>query len=250
MYDTVWAELALWQILLVGVCFIWSGFVRSGLGFGGAALTLPLLLMIHNDPLLFLPAICWQLLFFSLLTVSTHWANVNWAHIKHICVRIALPFAAGLFGLLNLSGQTVTLFVYIVTLAYGIVYVLNRVMVSRGKIMDWLCLVGGGYVSGVSLIGAPLIVAYSTRHLAASQLRDTLFVMWILFVVAKLSAFSLAGVDLQWQLSLLTLPLVGLGHWLGLKLHQRMVAGEQKRFHQVIGLGLVAISIVGLGAAL
>ena len=72
MYDTVWAELALWQILLVGACFMWSGFVRSGLGFGGAALTLPLLLMIHNDPLLFLPAICWQLLFFSLPVSYTH----------------------------------------------------------------------------------------------------------------------------------------------------------------------------------
>lgn len=127
---------------------------------------------------------------------------------------------------------------------------LNRVMASQGKIMDWLCLVGGGYVSGVSLIGAPLIVAYSTRHLAASQLRDTLFVMWLIFVVAKLSTFVAAGVNLQWQLSLATLPLVALGHWMGLKLHRRLVSGEQKRFHQVIGIGLVAISILGLGAVL
>lgn len=250
MHDTVWTELALWQWVAVAACFAWSGFVRSGLGFGGAALTLPLLLMIHNNPLLFLPAICWQLLIFSMLTVSTRWANVNWAHIRHLCIRLSLPFAAGLFGLLNLSGQIISLFVYVVTLAYGTVYVLNRVMVSRGKVMDWLCLLGGGYASGVSLIGAPLIVAYSTRHLAASQLRDTLFVMWLIFVVAKISAFAAAGVNLQWQLSLLTLPLVAVGHWLGLKLHQRLVAGEQKRFHQVIGLGLVAISILGLGAAL
>lgn len=250
MHDTVWTELAPWQLLLVAVCFLWSGFVRSGLGFGGAALTLPLLLIIHNEPLLYLPAICWQLLFFSMLTVSTHWSNVNWGHIWHLCLRMSLPFAAGLFGLLNLSGETISVFVYIVTLAYGSVYMLNRVMASQGKIMDWLCLVGGGYVSGVSLIGAPLIVAYSTRHLAASQLRDTLFVVWLIFVVAKLSTFVAAGVNLQWQLSLATLPLVALGHWMGLKLHRRLVSGEQKRFHQVIGIGLVAISILGLGAVL
>ncbi len=57
MSETVWASFALWQLIAIGACFIWSGFVRSGLGFGGAALTLPMLLIIHNDPLLYLPAI-------------------------------------------------------------------------------------------------------------------------------------------------------------------------------------------------
>ena len=43
------------QLVLIGLVFVWSGFVRSGLGFGGAVLALPFLLLIHNDPLLFLP---------------------------------------------------------------------------------------------------------------------------------------------------------------------------------------------------
>lgn len=239
-----------WQILAIAVCFVWSGFVRSGLGFGGAALTLPLLLIVHNEPLLYLPAICWQLLIFSLLTVSTRLSTVNWRHIRHLSLVLALPFAAGLIGLLNLSATVLSLFVYTMTLFYGTTYLLNRVVVSRNRWMDVICVVGGGYVSGVSLIGAPLIVAYSTRRLPAEQLRDTLFVMWIVLVIGKLSTFSVAGVNLQWQLSVATLPLVTLGHWLGLKMHQKLVSGDKRRFYRVIGTGLCTVSILGLWSVL
>ena len=51
-------DLALYQYMLIGLIFIWSGIVRSGLGFGGAVLSLPFLLLVHNDPLVFLPLIC------------------------------------------------------------------------------------------------------------------------------------------------------------------------------------------------
>ncbi len=57
------------QIILTGLIFVWSGFVRSGLGFGGALFTLPFLLLIHDDPLFFLPIISLHLLFFAGLTV-------------------------------------------------------------------------------------------------------------------------------------------------------------------------------------
>ena len=43
--------------------------MRSGLGFGGALFTLPFLLLIYNDPLIFLPIISLHLLFFAGLTL-------------------------------------------------------------------------------------------------------------------------------------------------------------------------------------
>ncbi len=243
-------SLALWQLIAIGTGFVWSGFVRSGLGFGGAALTLPLLLMVHNDVLLYLPAICWQLLFFSSLTVATRLDNVNWRYLGKLVLLLALPFAAGLFGLLNLSPQVLAVFVYLITLLYGSLYTLDRVMVSRNRLMDGICLIGGGYVSGVSLIGAPLIVAYSTLRLPATQLRDTLFVVWIVLVVGKLATFTAAGVNLQWQLSALTLPLAAFGHFMGLKVHTRLVGAQRRQFNRVIGLGLCTVSILGLWSAL
>jgi uncharacterized membrane protein YfcA len=54
---------------VIALLFVWGGFVRSGLGFGGAVLTLPFLLMIRDEPLLFLPIISVHLLLFSGLTV-------------------------------------------------------------------------------------------------------------------------------------------------------------------------------------
>jgi uncharacterized membrane protein YfcA len=64
------------QTLLVALLFVWTGFVRSGLGFGGAALGLPLLLFVDGQPLLWLPIIGVHLLFFSGLTLGTRLHNV------------------------------------------------------------------------------------------------------------------------------------------------------------------------------
>ena len=58
-------HLLAWQYVLIGLIFVWSGFVRSGLGFGGAVLALPFLLLVLNKPLVFLPIIWIHLLFFS-----------------------------------------------------------------------------------------------------------------------------------------------------------------------------------------
>ena len=66
------ADLAFYQYILIGLIFIWSGFVRSGLGFGGAVLSLPFLLLVVDEPLIFLPLIAVHLLVFSSLTI---WLN-------------------------------------------------------------------------------------------------------------------------------------------------------------------------------
>jgi uncharacterized membrane protein YfcA len=41
-------DLTLTQSILVLLIFVWSGFVRTGLGFGGAMMALPLLLLVDN----------------------------------------------------------------------------------------------------------------------------------------------------------------------------------------------------------
>ncbi len=220
--------------------------MRSGLGFGGAALSLPLLLMFVNDPLIFLPAICFQLLFFSLLTVATRMGNVDWGFLAKILIALALPFAIGLVGLLKLPGELLSAMVYFSTLVYGIGYVMNYVFSSNSKLTDFIFMSFGGYVSGVSLIGAPLIVAVGGRYLHREKLRDTFFVLWIVLVILKISTFVAADVNLQWRLALLTFPLAALGHYLGLKVHQRIAGGNKAQFERIIGIGLVAVSLLGL----
>lgn len=250
LVGSAWATLSVGQLLSIAALFVWSGFVRSGLGFGGAALTLPMLLLVLDEPIVFLPAIALQLLVFSTLTVATRTANVDWQYLRRISGWLAIPVAAGLIGLLSLPGSVLSVFVYAVTLVYGLAYALDRPLRSRSRLGDVLLIVLGGYASGVSLTGAPLIAAVGARALPPHRVRDTLFVLWIVLVIAKLGTFVAAGVSLQWGLFIVTLPLSALGHVLGLRAHERLLASGGRRFHRLVGSGLMAVSLAGLATAL
>jgi uncharacterized protein len=95
-------DFSLYQSIAIALLFIWAGFVRTGLGFGGAALGLPLLLFVSNQPLLWLPIISVHLLFFSSLTVFTRLGNVDWAYLRKSSVYIVPPAIVGVLGLVNL----------------------------------------------------------------------------------------------------------------------------------------------------
>ena len=58
-------DLLLWQYIATALIFAWTGFVRSGLGFGGAALGLPLLMLVSGSPIDWLPIIGIHLFIFS-----------------------------------------------------------------------------------------------------------------------------------------------------------------------------------------
>ncbi len=239
------AELTAWQLIAVSVLFFWSGFVRSGLGFGGAALTLPLLLLIKDDPLVFLPVIAVHLLIFSTHTIHSNFGQINWLYLRKLLLILALPKIAGVLGLLSFPPQVMTVFVYFVTIFYALGYVFNYTL-KGGAYIDIPLLIIGGYFSGASLIGAPLIVAVVTRHLAPGEMRTTLFVLWFIMVCVKLLALYLAGVDLQLEYVLYLLPMASAGHVMGVKLHNKLVEAGRDQFIRVIGVALIFVSSVGI----
>jgi len=71
-------------------------------------------------------------------------------------------------------------------------------------------------------------------------------VLWIVLVVLKLGTFVAADVNLQWRLALLSFPLAALGHYLGLKVHQRIVKGDKAQFERFVGAGLIVVSLLGI----
>ncbi len=237
---------SLTQFFFIGLIFIWTGFVRTGIGFGGAALGLPLLLLVDDEPLVFLPVIGLHLLFFSSITLATRLKNVNWTVISRIMAIIILPKIAGIMGLFNFPNNWLVLAVFSITLFYGFIWLLNIAIKSQNKGVDFLLLVIGGYISGTSLIGAPLIVAVISRYVDRFQLRETLFVLWVILVSIKMSAFVLYDVDLHWKLALLLLPLAGIGHYIGLKVHDALVSTGSVTFHRILGAALIVVSFAGL----
>lgn len=234
------------QLLAISVIFIWTGFVRTGIGFGGAALGLPLLLLVDDKPLVFLPIIGTHLLFFTSLTLLSRIKNVNWPVVGKIMAIIVLPKIAGLIGLFNLPNNWLVIIVFSITLFYGLTWLFNYQIRSKSKAVDVILLALGGYISGTSLIGAPLIVAVVAKYVSRIQLRETLFVLWIILVAFKMGAFIAYDVELQWQFSLVLLPFVGVGHYIGLRTHDYLVNTDSTTFHRYLGAALISVSCAGL----
>jgi uncharacterized protein len=238
-------DFSLNQTLVVALMFVWAGFVRTGLGFGGAALGLPLMLFVHNDPRLWLPIISVHLLFFSGLTLRTRLHNVDWRYLRYSSVYIIPPAIIGVFGLLNLPILWLNIFIYSITLFYGFMWLLNRAIQSGRNWVDKLLLVIGGYVAGTSLTGAPLMVAVYMRNVSKEQLRDTLFVLWFILVSIKMTTFIAFSANLHFGAALTLLPVAAIGHMLGLKAHSAIMRNDLL-FKRFIGGGLVVVSSLGL----
>lgn len=230
---------------LLGLIFIWSGFVRSGLGFGGAALGLPLMLFIIPDPLIWLPIIGTHLLFFSGITLSTRLNNVDWHYLRASSLFIVPAALIGVIGLVNLPTNWLLGFIYGLSLFYAVIWLADRSINSHNSLVDKLLLTLGGYVAGTSLTGAPLMVAVYMRNVSRDQLRDTLFVLWFSLVAIKMSAFIALDIHLHLTTALMLLPLAAIGHFLGLKVHETILRNDRV-FKRWVGGGLGLVSLFGL----
>ena len=239
------ADFSLYQSIAIALLFVWTGFVRTGLGFGGAALGLPLLLFISNQPIYWLPIISVHLLFFSSLTLFTRLNNVDWIYLRNASLYIVPPAIIGVFGLINLPALWLNIFIYTVTLFYGVIWFLNYVIESHHNWVDKLLLMLGGYIAGTSLTGAPLMVAVFMRKVRKEQLRDTLFVLWFVLVGIKMSTFMMLKVELHFLTALSLLPIAAVGHYLGLRAHDSIVKNDAI-FKRWMGGGVVLISALGL----
>jgi len=237
------------QILLIGLIFVWTGFVRSGLGFGGAALGLPLMLFLDNRPIYWLPIIGCHLLFFSGLTLRTRLKDVDWAYLRKSGVLIVPAAVIGVFGLVNLPNLWLLIFIYGITLFYSVVWLANWAIHSHHNWVDKLLLIFGGYVAGTSLTGAPLMVAVYMRNVNRRQLRNTLFVLWFILVSIKLGTFTLLGVNLHFYTALVLLPVATIGHVLGLRAHDKILQNDSQ-FKRAVGGVLMLVSLLGLGHVL
>lgn len=268
------SDLSLIQYGLIALIFIWSGFVRSGLGFGGAVLSLPFLLLVKDDPLVFLPIIAVHLLVFSSLTI---WMNnrrspdkkegkssqkltgfgpdvavnapegtVDWPYLWRMLRIMLVPKLIGVFGLFTLPANVLSAIIFVIVAIYSVSYIINRPFRSKSKAVDVVLLMAGGYISGTSLIGAPLIIAVAAQHVAREKLRDTLFGLWFILVLIKLAAFIWVGLDLQLIHHLWLLPCATVGHVIGLRFHERIVKAETPVFFRLLGVVLLVVSSVGI----
>ena len=245
MLSTLFSNFSPIHMAAVLVLFVWTGFVRSGLGFGGAALGLPLLLLVFDQPVFWLPIIGMHLLVFSSLTVGKQLRDVDWHYLRRSAGWIFPAALVGVLGLITLPNQWLVNFIYLVTLIYAVIWMMDWSILSKSGVLDRVFLILGGYIAGTSLSGAPLLVAVYLRHVAKERLRNTLFVLWFILVLMKLTAFAVLGVELNFLAALVLLPAAAIGHVMGLWAHAQIVRNE-KRFKRIIGGMLAVVSVLGL----
>ena len=233
------------EIIFISLIFVWIGFVRTGLGFGGAVLGLPLLMLVGGSPIDWLPIIGIHLLFFSGIALARSLNAIDWSYLKRSLPWILPAKIIGVIGLISLPPAVMTLIVYSITSFYALTWMLNYNIASREGWVSRLLLILGGYISGTSLNGAPLLVAVYMQNIDVKRLRNTLFVLWFLLVTIKMSAFLIVDVYINWKFSLMLIPVAALGHFVGLKVHDRIIENDTQ-FKRWMGSVLILICIAGL----
>ena len=233
------------ELVLIAFIFTWIGFVRTGLGFGGAILGLPILMLIGGSPIDWLPIIGIHLLFFSGITLSNSLKEVDWVYLKKSLPWILPAKIIGVIGLISLSPNIMTVIVYLITSLYALTWINNSQFISKKNWVNNILLFFGGYLSGTSLMGGVLLVAVYMSYVDIKRLRNTLFVLWFFLVSIKMAAFLAVGVFIDWQFSVMLIPVAALGHFIGLRFHDRMIQNDTK-FKRWMGGVLILVCIVGL----
>ena len=237
------------ELAIISLIFVWIGFVRTGLGFGGAVLGLPLLMLVGGSPIDWLPIIGIHLLFFSAIALVKALHTIDWNYLKKSLPWILPSKIIGVIGLISLPPTVMTLIVYSITFFYALTWAMNFNIASREGWVSRVLLILGGYISGTSLNGAPLLVAVYMQNVNIKKLRNTLFVLWFLLVTIKMGAFVIVDVYINWQFSLMLIPVAALGHFIGLKVHDRIIENDTQ-FKRWMGGVLILICLAGLSKVL
>ena len=234
----------LFTLAFLFLCFIWSGFARTAFGFGGNALMLPIALLVVSNPIIIIPVVAMQGIFFNGFEVVRNFRRIDWRSLVWIFLILVPGVAAGLYGLIKLPDYILAIAVYAITIGYAASYLFQWKIKTKSKLLDLASLLLGGYITGFSLTGGPPIVAVAMKYIARQFLRNSMMALWVLVSISKVTTFVLADVNLQLFLLAFTLPAVVIGHSIGLRFHDRIM--QNKKFYQILGGVLLIVSIVGI----
>ena len=235
------------SIIVLVIAFWWSGFVRAGFGFGGAGLMYPIAFLVVDSVLFIVPIVGFHLLFFSGITLAMGgYKTIDWKTTLILLLLILPTTLMGIFGLLELPEFWVLISVYAILIVYYLGYIFNFKSAKPNPWLNVPALIIGGYVSGLSLSGAPIIAAVALQYLKKGQARSSMYVLWFILVTIKMMTLYAYDVDMQLQHQLWLLPVATIGHLMGLRLHDYLLQVQNQKFYRWMGIVLLSLSIIGL----
>jgi uncharacterized membrane protein YfcA len=172
--------------------------------------------------------------------------GIDWKYLWSAMKVMIIPKLIGIIGLVTLPADVMSISIFVIISAYAVGYIVSRPITIRSKWTERGLLALGGYISGSSLTGAPLIIPPFAQNVAKEQLRNTLFVNWQILTALKLASLVALGVSLQLVHHLWLLPCAFVGHVIGERVHEKLVQAEGNGFFRVLGIALLVVSSVGL----
>jgi uncharacterized membrane protein YfcA len=214
--------------ILATISVVTVGISKSGFGAGLGVLSLPLMASqssIHEALAILLPL----LIAIDLVGLRRFIKNADWRILKLILAPAALGMLLGYFFFSAITPQILSLSIGTFSLLFLIQsVVMSRLNLQEAKPFPWLGrLMGGvsGFTAFVAHIGGPPITIYMLRERVAPMVyTSTIGIFFTIMNFGKIIPY--AYLDLlnfnQLATSILLLPLVPLGVYLGFYLAQRI----------------------------
>jgi len=221
-------------------------FIRGITGFGSGLIAIPLLA--HFLPLTFVVPMMLALDFIASIVLSRHTRlQVRWDEIRVLIPTSLVGMLIGALLLVNLPRAPLLVGLGLFVIFFGLRYLFN--VHSENTISRWWSLptgLSGGLIGAMFGTGGPPYVVYLNHRLHdKTQLRGTLSGLFMLEGALRMITFLFMGLLLQPDMLislLLSLPLMGLGLYLGNHVHLGITRRQQ--------LGLIGILLLGSGGSL
>lgn len=221
-------------------------FIRGITGFGSGLIAIPLLA--HFLPMTFVVPMMLALDFVASIVLSRHTRlQVRWEEIKVLIPTSIAGMLIGAMLLVNLPREPLLVGLGLFVIFFGLRYLLN--VHGEKLISRWWSLptgLSGGLIGAMFGTGGPPYVVYLTHRLHdKSQLRGTLSGLFLLEGALRMATFLFMGLLLQddmFKALLLSLPLMGLGLYLGNRVHLGITRRQQ--------MALIGILLLSSGASL
>ena len=205
--------------------------IRGITGFGSGLIAIPLLA--HFLPLTFVVPLMLVLDFVASIVLSRHMhLQVRWDEIRFLLPTTIVGILIGSFMLVNLPREPLLVGLGLFVIFFGLRYLFN--VHSEKPISRWWSVptgLGGGLIGAMFGTGGPPYVVYLSHRLHdKTQLRGTLSGLFMLDGALRVITFLFFGLLLQDDMFislLMALPLMGLGLYLGNKVHLGITHRQQ-----------------------
>lgn len=221
-----------------------AALVKSVLGFGDALIAVPLLTLILGIQVT-APLVTLIGTLVTLLLVVRNRKTIDVRAIWQLTLIAMMGVPIGVWGLKNLPEKPITGGLGIVLILVGIYY-LRRPQLAPVRGLRWTVLFGlasGIFGGAYNMSGAPMIIYGTLRQWQPSEFRGTLQSYFLIIGLTVLINHATAGLWTAqvWQLFVLSLPVIGLGFWIGTWLGDTL---PREKFEQALYVALIVLGAV------